>query len=206
MIKSTNFDQEEIILDILKLHNNGADIDIDPTYSKGNFYSGKINAPKLKFDINPSSPEVIESCCTSLPVEDQSVQCIMFDPPFLATTGKSLSSNQKNNIINKRFSVFPSEKLLHEFYDKSLCEFKRILKPNGILIFKCQDKVSAGKQYFSHCFIYEKARSYGLYPKDLFVLQAKNRIVAKWQRNQRHARKFHSYFWVFQNKNVNMII
>lgn len=35
----------------------------------------------------------------------------------------------------------------------------------------------------------------------MFVLLAKNRIVADWQaKNQKHARKFHSYFLVFEKK------
>jgi hypothetical protein len=68
-----------------------------------------------------------------------------------------------------------------------------------VLIFKCQDKVSGGKQYFSHCFIKEEAEKIGFYPKDLFILLAKNRIMADWQvENQKNARKFHSYFWVFE--------
>ena len=69
----------------------------------------------------------------------------------------------------------------------------------GILIFKCQDKVSSGKQYMSHVFIVNTAVETGFYPKDLFVLLAKNRLVADWQaRNQKHSRKFHCYFIVFQ--------
>ena len=78
-------------------------------------------------------------------------------------------------------------------------EFYRILKDKGILIFKCQDKVSSGKQYMSHVFIMNEAVKLGFYPKDLFILLAKSRIVADWQlKNQKNARKFHSYFWVFQ--------
>ena len=206
MVKTLSTSQEEIIAWILKLHNNGNPIDADPTYSKGNFYKKTIEEPIHKFDISPQKPGVIKACATSLPLSDNSIQCLMFDPPFLATTGKSLNKKDGSNIINKRFSVFPNEKTLHEFYDKCLLEFYRVIKKNGILIFKCQDKVSSGKQYFSHCFIYETARKYGFYPKDLFILQAKNRIVAKWQRNQKHARKFHSYFWVFEKRKVNMII
>jgi hypothetical protein len=39
----------------------------------------------------------------------------------------------------------------------------------------------------------------GFYPKDLFILLARNRIVANWQlKNQKNARKFHCYFWVFE--------
>ena len=29
---------------------------------------------------------------------------------------------------------------------------------------------------------------------------ARNRLVANWQRNQQHARKYHSYFWVFRKR------
>ena len=53
--------------------------------------------------------------CRNLPLESNSVECIIFDPPFLATTGKSLNDNNENNIINKRFGVYPSEILLHQF-------------------------------------------------------------------------------------------
>ena len=123
----------------------------------------------------------------------------MFDPPFLATTGASLKDGVDNNKINKRFGVYPSEKELHQFYVDSIKEAYRVLKENGILIFKCQDKVSSGKQYMSHVFIANKAVEVGFYPKDLFILLAKNRIVADWQvANQKNARKFHCYFWVFQ--------
>ena len=87
-------------------------------------------------------------------------------------------------------------------YIDSMKEFYRVLKTGGILIFKCQDKVSSGKQYMTHCFIYNEAVKIGYYPKDLFVLLAKNRIVADWQaQNQKNARKFHSYFWVLEKRN-----
>lgn len=200
LIKSTSYNQSEIIKNIIKLHVPQGYIDCDPTYSKGNFYKDiDIVKPKYKYDILPQLNEVQKADARDLPLDDSSLNCIMFDPPFLATTGKSLSKNDDNNIINKRFGVYPNEKSLHNFYVEAMKEFYRILKPKGILIFKCQDKISSSKQYMSHCFIYENAIEIGFYPKDLFVLLAKNRLVADWQlRNQKHARKFHSYFWVFE--------
>ena len=201
MIRSTSFSQEEIIGSILQLHSKNGKIDLDPTYSKGVFYKGSIEEPRYCFDISPKYPHVGQACATKLPLPDDHVDTVMFDPPFLATSGPSLKRSTDGNIINTRFGVYPNEKSLHEFYEYCLMEFKRVLRKNGILIFKCQDKVSSGKQYFSHCFIYNKAIENGFYPKDLFVLLAKHRIVADWQKkNQKHARKYHSYFWVFQKK------
>ena len=203
MIKTISYSQEEIIKNILKLHSPSGVIDCDTTYSKGNFYNDTdIEKPKYKFDIVPQLDEVQYADSRNLPLANESIGCIMFDPPFLATTGKSLTVTNDSNKINKRFGVYPSEKELHQFYIDSMREAYRVLSHNGILIFKCQDKVSSGKQYMSHCFVYNEAIKQGFYPKDLFILLAKNRIVANWQvKNQKNARKYHSYFWVFQKSN-----
>lgn len=203
MIKSISYNQTEIIHNILRLHVPTQIIDCDPTYSKGNFYKDlDIKQPRLKFDINPQAEGVVYADCRNLPIKSNSLNCIIFDPPFLATTGKSLVSNDENNIINKRFGVYPSEKELHKFYIDSMKEFHRILSPDGILIFKCQDKISSSKQYMTHVFIMNEAVKIGFYPKDLFILLAKNRLSAKWQiENQKNARKYHCYFWVFQKNN-----
>lgn len=187
----------------MQLHVPNHIIDCDITYSKGNFYKNNdIPDPKYKFDIDPQTKDTIQADARNLPLESNSLNCIMFDPPFLATTGRSLKEKNDSNKINKRFGVFPSETELHQFYIDVLKETYRILTDNGILIFKCQDKVSSGKQYMSHCFIWQEAIKIGYYPKDLFVLLTKNRIVADWQlKNQKNARKFHSYFWVFLKNN-----
>ena len=209
MAKSISYDQTEIINWILNLHVPSHHIDCDPTYSKGNFYNNTgIQHPQYKFDILPQADGVEYGDSRSLPLMNRSINCMMFDPPFLATTGKSLKTDNDSNKINKRFGVYPSEKELHRFYINSMKEAYRILKDDGILIFKCQDKVSSGKQYMSHVFVMNEAVKIGFYPKDLFILLAKNRLVANWQLNkQKNARKFHSYFWIFQkcNKKIEYI-
>lgn len=170
MIKSISYDQSEIIKGILELHVPSKKIDVDPTYSIGNFYKNTgIDEPTYKFDINPQVDGVGYGDSRNLPLNDSSVNCIMFDPPFLATTGSSLSSST-GNVINKRFGVYPNEKELHRFYVDSLSEFYRILKDDGVLIFKCQDKVSSGKQYMSHVFIINEAVKLGFYAVDVFKI------------------------------------
>lgn len=204
IIKPVSNDQTEIIRNILQLYApNG--IDCDPTYSIGKFYDHTcIQKPFYRFDICPQLPDVIQADARHLPLQDKAVNCVMFDPPFLATKGPSLNSSGENNKINKRFGVYPDEQSLHTFYKDAIAEMHRILKPNGILIFKCQDKVSSGKQYLSHVYIINHAVQAGFYPEDLFVLTAKNRLIANWQKTQRHARKFHCYFIVFRKSNLQI--
>ena len=201
LIKSVSYDQNEILQWILKLYVPSGCFDADATFSRGGFYTA-IPPPCLCYDLNPVSPAVIHADCRHLPLEDGSIHSLILDPPFLATTGKSLDTTD-GNIINRRFSVCRNETELADLYRDAITEAYRILDDRGILVFKCQDKVSSGKQYMTHCQVYEWARSAGFEVLDLFVLLAKARLVADWQRNQKHARKFHSYFWVFQKKVMN---
>lgn len=206
IIKSIGSSQTGIIKDILKLHCNNRDIDCDPTYSKGNFYKDGINEPIHKFDLSPVIVGVEEADCRSLPLEDESVDTLMFDPPFVISKGPSLSAKKEgSNIISSRFSSFENyETLLNMYYD-SLSEFYRVLKDKGIIIFKCQDTVSGGKQYITHAeIIYQCITSsdFCYYVKDLFILVAKNRMSSGKWKVQRHARKFHSYFLVLQKDNL----
>jgi len=194
IISTINYNQEDIILDIINLHIPSKTIDIDPTFSKGNFYkSGKIPSPTLKFDLFPQTNETIASDAANLPIGGESVNSIMFDPPFIVG-----HTQKTTGIIATRFNSFRYIQDLWEWYDRCLIEFYRILKKNGVLIFKCQDTVSSGKQWLSHVHIINEAEKLGFYSKDIFILLAKNRIIGHNHRNQKHGRKFHSYFLVFE--------
>lgn len=96
LVKSVSYDQGEIIRNILKLYVPKRTIDCDPAYCIGSFYKNTgISAPRLKFDIKPQLEDVVQADCRSLPLEDGSLDCIMFDPPFLATKGASLEKTTR---------------------------------------------------------------------------------------------------------------
>lgn len=191
LVSSISYDQEEIIRNIMELFTGGK-IDCDPTYSKGVFYKN-IPEPRYKFDINPQAEGVVQADARDLPLKDGSVGSIMFDPPFLNQTGAG-------SIMKERFGDYRTIPILWDFYRGALKEFQRILAPEGVLVFKCQDTVSSRKNWFSHCEVMNMAVLSGFYPKDLFILLAKHRIPQHNLKRQEHARKFHSYFWVFEKR------
>lgn len=194
MLKSTYTNHDECLKAILEICGLER-FDLDPTYSKGNFYKS-IPKPRICGDLDEECG-VLPMDSRSTGLQDNSMGSIMFDPPFLATKGPSLGTT-KGNLTVGRFKCYPDEKMLHQFYVDSLREFWRILKPNGFLIFKCQDKVSSGKQYFSHIYIHNWALLIGFYPKDLLIYIHPTRIISGKHSNQQHVRKFHSYYFIFQ--------
>lgn len=195
-IQTIGFDEPDVVNNILRLHNNSRPIDLDPTFSIGAMYNGTgIDKPRLRFDI-ADLPDCEQADCRDLPLPDSSVNCIYFDPPFLINK----SNGQPSGKIIERFSSFESWEELRRMYYKSLLEFGRVIKKNGIIIFKCQDFVHGRRQYWSHILVYNLALLTRFYPKDMFVLLARNRMKSTVY-NQQHARKFHSYYWVLKNNN-----
>jgi len=196
LIKTIGLEQDEMIRNIIDLHCDGH-IDVDPTYSKGVFYkSGHVPQPTHKFDLFPQTEDTVQCAAENLPFENETVGTIMFDPPFLVGYTKP----QATGIMGKRFGGFRYIKDLWIWYDDCLGEFHRIMKPKSKLVFKCQDTVSSGKQHLTHVYIINKAAEHGFYCKDLFVLLAKSRLIGKNHHTQQHARKFHSYFLVFEKR------
>ncbi len=200
VIKSVYNSDIEILTSIQKLYLNNKQFDLDPCYSKGNFYkeeqcnffTDNIITPKIKMDKNPQYPDVIQNnILNGIPLNDNSIESIIFDPPFMF--GKHGKTD--NNIMCKRFTMFDNWQQLANMYKKSLSEFYRILKKNGIIAFKCQDYTDSITT-LTHHYVYIWAIEQGFYAEDIFILLSKNRI---WNSllKQKHARKFHSYWYVF---------
>ena len=203
-IKSLGTNQEDIINDILFLYNGGNDIELDVTYSKGQFYkNGVVNQPKYKFDLEPQTDDTVQADSTNLPLQNDSIKCTMFDPPFIIT-GKTYKDNKEgSSIIGKRFSGYHSFEDLKYHYYNTLKELYRVTKQNGIVIFKCQNTISSGKQHFSHFFVLKSAIELGFYPIDEFILHNKSKITSfggRWK-TQKHAMKHHSFFLVLKKTN-----
>lgn len=193
IIPSISYDQDEILKWIMELYLDGKPFELDPTYSKGNFYKHGVPEPELKFDISPQVDDCMKADVRDLPLADESIRSCIFDPPFIHGGGLGIPGRMQN-----RFGSLATNKLTLELYADGMKEINRVLIIDGVLIVKCQDEIESSKQKWTHIYVFEIARELGFIGDDLFILLARSRI-GNWKR-QFHARKFHSYFWVFRKK------
>lgn len=216
LIKSTSFEQKEIMYNIMQLHNGGKPFYADMTYSSGKFYEVKKNdkyiipQPSIKLDVIPQFDDVIKlEPLGKLPFEDNSIESLVIDLPFVIAPRDSASTKLDNqdgrNVIMNRFSsYYPVEEILIS-YEHWISEAYRVLKQDGICIFKTQATVTGGKQLMTPEYSWMCATSAGFYVLDQFFLLAKNRLHSGKIKTQQHARKFTSTFYVFKKSDKKKI-
>ena len=190
------FDNDGDILIALKdIFLQGKDnvwFDLDCTYSKGVFYQN-IPKPKLKSDLEPLYEDVIKADSQTLGfITDESLNSIVFDPPFLFRNRKS----KNNDKISKRFTYFQSYQQLIEMYQNSLDCFRKKLRKRGYVFFKCQD-MTDGKFYCTHNDIINYALSNGYILKDILIKRSKLKLQRD-AKQQNCVAKVHSYWLVLQ--------
>lgn len=219
-IKSIAYDQHEILYNVMQMHNDGKPFEMDFTYSKGAFYGTfnittidgerrtvEIPKPKYCLDVCPQQDDTIKiEPLGNLPFEDNSIESINFDPPFVISCGPSMNTPDfdehgrrvKNNMISRRFaSYYPVAQLL-ESYHHWMSEIYRVLKPDGIACVKCQKTITGSKALNSPEYLWFLAESIGLDMIDSFMLLAKARIISGKINKQMHSRRFESEFLVFK--------
>lgn len=215
VIKSISYNQHEILYNIMQLYNDGKPFDCDMTYSKGKFY-GNFNIkksdgtttdiiipePKYKFDVCPQTEDTIKiEPLGNLPLEDESIESIVVDLPFIISPPNAPSMKDKskgNNLIAHRFSSYYPIEELFKSYAHWIKEAYRILKPNGTMVFKTQANISGGVNVDTPCYSKMCASKIGFTIEDDFVLTAKARLISGKIKKQVHSRKFHSHFIVFK--------
>jgi transcriptional regulator with XRE-family HTH domain len=176
----------------------------DITYGKGVFWK---RVPENKYNLLKSDlKDGVDS--RKLPYENASLDCVVFDPPYMHTPGGTAHANHqnyegyyKNNERPKGITQKYHEAVL-ELYYKTGEEVHRVLEDQGILILKCGDEVCANRQRLTHVEIINEYERKGFIIEDLFVLVRSNRPGVSRVIKQVHARKNHSYFLVFRKSSV----
>lgn len=194
IIKSVSDSQDEILSNILRLYIEKGVFDADFTYSIGVFYK-RIPKPQLKFDKYPQKEDVLP-LDEAYRLPDNSLSSIVVDLPFIIRTKNDFSSYKC--MIEDRFMSFGSYQELCEVNDDMISLAYKKLKRDGILVMKTMDLCFAGKQYWIGNYVVNKAMEVGFALEDTFILVAKTKILTSINKVQHHARKYHSYFYVFK--------
>jgi len=167
----------------------------DITYGKGVFWK---EIDQSHFELFASDLLTCSDCpydFINLPYNDKEFDIVVFDPPYCHNPGHMITDkNYQNRATTRGFY----HKDIIELYRLGMTEGVRILKKNGFLWVKCKDEIESSQQQMSHIEIHDIAvKELDLYVKDLFILMQKNRPVIQFK-NQQHARKNHSYLWIFK--------
>ncbi len=189
-----------LFADIVSLYVRDGKRVADITYGKGVFWR---RIPENKYDLIKSDLNGgVDS--RKLPYDNESLDCVVFDPPYMHTPGGTAHSNHqnyegyyKNNQCPHGITQKYHEAVL-ELYYKTGAEAHRVLKNQGIMIVKCMDEVCANKQRLTHVEIINEYALMGFVIEDLFVLVRANRPGVSRMIKQVHARKNHSYFLIFR--------
>lgn len=188
-IRSVSKDEGEILAWIMRLY-CPTGFEVDVTYGLGAFYAdSRIPKPARCFDLAPRVPGVEQADVRALPLERRSVSSLIFDPPFLHHTGRK---SRMGNL----YSSYHNQRLLHAMYKDALADIFRVLAPAGVLVFKLQPVIEGGRFVATDCIVWLLALRLGFMDVDRFVLVADRRMTDK--RKQQHARRYESYFLVFQ--------
>jgi len=197
----------KVFQQLMELHVPIGSIVADVTYGKGCFWK---TIPQEAYDVKATDiKDGID--CRNLPYKNGEIDCVVLDPPYIEgfyrRDKKQLAGTQSHVNFRTYYGNHSATKSIakyhgavREMYLESSREAYRVLRKKGVLVIKCQDEVSANKQWLTHVEVINDCTDLGFYIKDLFIVVRTNRPICSNIHKQAHARKNHSYFLVMEKK------
>lgn len=189
-----------LIAEAARLWIQPGDLVLDVTFGRGNFWTHYEPQFFLTHDLFKGDGVDFRA----LPEDDQSIDVLVLDPPYVSTGGRKTSTIPE---FNDAYGLTAAPRTPHEatlLLLEGVFEAHRVLKAGGRLIVKCQDYISGGKFYKSHAYTVRAAEEYtGFTQVDEFIHasgpgpQPKLNLDGSTRR-QVHSRRVHSFLLVFE--------
>lgn len=177
----------------------------DVTYGKGVFWK-HVSAQDYQVMFTDAKHGELGIDCRNLPYKDASIDCVVFDPPYMHTARTAhvghqrFEENYRNNASHNG-SVRKYHDAVLDLYYQAAEEAQRVLRVEGIYIVKCADEVCSNEQRLTHVELINHLQEKNFVIEDVFVLMRHNKPGVSRAIKQVHARKNHSYFLVFRKSN-----
>ena len=179
----------------------------DVTWGKGVFWRKMTTPRRLELwasDINDHGEEIAQTHpnvtgwatadFTALPYTDNHFDVLVLDPPYIHSPGQHITDSRYNNRATTK-GMYHDD--IMRLYQAGMKEAQRVVKGDGQVWVKCKDQVMSGRQQWAHIELFNAATDLGMYGRDLFVLTPTSRTSSNRWNRQLHARKNHSFLWVF---------
>lgn len=210
-------DNADLIYEVCRMYAQGSEVVIaDVTWGKGAFWRKvqkdtdmRTRLRLLASDIEPSLEPVAGevdgwAACDfrTLPYANASVDVVVLDPPYVHSPGQHMTDPRYNNAATTR--GFYHDDIMN-LYREGMVEALRVLRDDGLIWVKSKDQVMSGQQRWSMVDLHNIAvNELGLYAQDFFVLVPTSRTSAGRWKVQKHARKNHSFMWIFRKREVKI--
>jgi hypothetical protein len=186
-----------LIANAARLWIGAEDLVMDVTYGRGMFWTDYQPARMVKHDLALDGVDF-----RSLPEADESVDVVVFDPPYIVQGGRETSTlARKGSDFLERYGLYDGPRTTAELRDlhaAGIAECTRVLAPKGRLFVKCMDFVESGRLYLGRHFTVTTALELGLEQVDEFVHDKGHAGPQPPGRRQLHSRRVHTFLCVFR--------
>ena len=171
---------------------------LDMTYGLGNFWdSPGIKERYRLVSMDMDRPAHVRGVLEHPPFKAESFDCVVLDPPY-ANHGAEHTTPMKESIAKSyNLKAGTDSRRVYLMYLEGIKAAAALLRSGGALLVKCQDSIESGRQHWAVQYVLSMGLTSGLVAEDLFIL-VQDGTPAMRHPYQKHARKNHSYFWVFK--------
>lgn len=183
----------ELIADVATLYIKPTDLVIDVTYGRGIWWKKFRPDNLVTHDLRLDGVDF-----RNLPEPDNTFDVVAYDPPYVSVGGRKTTGIAD---MHDRYGLTDAPTTPQGVHDQmidGLGEAKRVVKPGGLILMKCQDYISSGKYWpGTHGVLMAAEIIYSLEVVDRFEHIGSPRPQPPGRR-QVHARRNLSTLFVFQ--------